>query len=62
MSAYVPSGQTVRRAVRYTLGDSADFDAWLRSVQAAAWDEAYEWCSDLFAMPHPNRNPYRETT
>lgn len=32
-----------------------------RALAERVWDEAYEWCSDLFAMPHDNHNPYRRS-
>lgn len=31
----------------------------LRSIKAEVWDAAYEFYSDMLAMPHRNVNPYR---
>jgi hypothetical protein len=35
--------------------DTCDNDEY----RAEGWDLAYEYYSDMLAMPHPNNNPYR---
>ena len=79
MSGYTPTTEEVRDSYDYqfTLGMSdisriAEFDRWLASVKAEAWEEgfnagegeAYEHEARLqWSMPHDcTVNPYREET
>lgn len=66
MADYAPTTDQVRTAYRNALArfltpiDLTDFDAWLASVQADAWDEGVAaQCATYGMTPDTGPNPYR---
>ena len=57
MSDYTPTTEEVRNQWACEPDEYAEFDRWLASVKAEAWDEGYA-VDRRFNAPTPN--PYRE--
>lgn len=62
MSDYTPDTERVRNGYTYYGDDGGEFDRWLASVKAEAWDEGFLLATrNNPNKPHPmlRMNPYR---
>ncbi len=61
MSEYTPTIEEVREFISKTVWPVAEFDHWLTSVKAEAWDEGKEYGEKRANREvHFQPNPYRE--
>ena len=56
-----PTDEEVERLFGLKPGNLSALNEAERAIAERVWDECFEWCEGMFAMPAENHNPYRRS-